>query len=124
MSPLATNLDQARERTDELFALLDPAALYERPVADRHRLIFYLGHVEAFDWNLIGRRTLDRPSFHPAFDQLFAFGIDPEPGGAPADRVEDWPLEREVRAYSDRVRCEIESADVPEHLLHVSIEHL
>src|SRR5580698_8171085 len=83
MSPLAASLEQARAQTDELFALLDPAALYERPVADRHRLIFYLGHVEAFDWNLIGRRTLHRPSFHPTFDKLFAFGIDPEPGRAP-----------------------------------------
>jgi iron(II)-dependent oxidoreductase len=123
MSPLDASLDQARAQTDELFALLDPAALYQRPVADRHRLIFYLGHVEAFDWNLIGRKALDRPSFHPSFDQLFAFGIDPEPGRAPSDRPDDWPSEREVRAYRDRVRCEIESADVSEQLLHVAIEH-
>jgi gamma-glutamyl hercynylcysteine S-oxide synthase len=118
-------LDAARARTDVLFELLNPAALYDRPVADRHRLIFYLGHVEAFDWNLISRHALAKPSFHPSFDKLFAFGIDPEPGGAPADRVSDWPSETEVRNYAARVRQKIDSAitEIPEKLLHVAVEH-
>ena len=83
MSPapdLMVELQSARQRTDELFDLIRPDSLYERPVAERHRLIFYLGHLEAFDWNLIARYALDRPAFHPTFDQLFAFGIDPPPG--------------------------------------------
>ena len=36
-----------------LFEMLPPNSFYERPVAERHRLIFYLGHLEAFDWNLL-----------------------------------------------------------------------
>lgn len=118
-------LHAARARTDVLFESLDPAALYERPVADRHRLIFYLGHVEAFDWNLISKHALDKPSFHPAFDKLFAFGIDPEPGGAPADRASDWPSEQEVRQYGSRVRQEMDSslAKIPQQILNVAIEH-
>ena len=106
MRPDANALTAARSRTDELFRLLDPAALYERPVPERHRLIFYLGHVEAFDWNLISKHAVEKPSFHPSFDKLFAFGIDPEPGGAPVDRPSDWPSEREVREYAARVREE------------------
>ena len=47
------------------------------PSPERHRMIFYLGHLEAFDWNLIARYALDVPAFHPEFDRLFAFGIDP-----------------------------------------------
>jgi formylglycine-generating enzyme required for sulfatase activity len=88
-------------------------------------LIFYLGHVEAFDWNLLSRHALDKPSFHPSFDKLFAFGIDPEVGKAPADQPADWPREKEVRAYAARVRQELDSslAQVPEQLLHVAIEH-
>ena len=45
--------------------------------------IFYFGHLEAFDWNLI-RQAAGVPSFHPEFDQLFAFGIDPKPGQLPS----------------------------------------
>ena len=56
---LTAELESARVTTDDLFALLAPEALYERPIPERHRLIFYLGHLEAFDWNLIARTTLD-----------------------------------------------------------------
>jgi formylglycine-generating enzyme required for sulfatase activity len=122
---LGAQLDDARAQTDALFSMLNPAALYDRPVADRHRLIFYLGHVEAFDWNLLATRALDKPAFHPAFDKLFAFGIDPEPGRGPADRPSDWPSEAEVRRYCARVRRELDEslAHAPDQLLHVAIEH-
>jgi|SRR5579883_2549752 len=125
MNPLITQLRSARSATDELFALLDPRALYERPVPERHRLIFYLGHVEAFDWNLFSQHALDRGALHPAFDKLFAFGIDPEPGKAPADQPSDWPREKEVRDYAARVRSELDASldRVPPQLLHVAIEH-
>jgi iron(II)-dependent oxidoreductase len=125
MRQLAADLAAARTQTDALFSLLNPSALYDRPVADRHRLIFYLGHVDAFDWNLLSGRALDRPAFHPTFDKLFAFGIDPEPGGAQADRPSDWPSEKEVRAYGARVRDEIDNRleRVPLQLLHTAIEH-
>jgi gamma-glutamyl hercynylcysteine S-oxide synthase len=125
MSPLAARWDSARIQTDALFEVLNPAALSQRPVAERHRLIFYLGHVEAFDWNMIGRGALNRSSFHPSFDKLFAFGIDPEPGRAPSDTPADWPSEQEVRAYGNRVRQELDDAvaDVPDELLHVAAEH-
>ena len=52
---LKLHLAQARNKTDELFRLVRDETLYERPVAERHRLIFYLGHVEAFDRNMICR---------------------------------------------------------------------
>jgi formylglycine-generating enzyme required for sulfatase activity len=125
VSLLAAQLSSARAQTDSLFALLDPAALYDRPVADRHRLIFYLGHVEAFDWNLISHHAVSKPSFHPTFDKLFAFGIDPEPGRAPADQPSDWPSEQEVRNYAARVRSELDAdlSNIPEQLLHVAVEH-
>ena len=34
-----------------------PEFLYERPIAERHRIIFYMGHLEAFDWNLFHERA-------------------------------------------------------------------
>ncbi len=125
MSPFAGRINAARAQTDTLFAALDPRALYRRPVPERHRLIFYLGHLEAFDWNLLHERALEKPSFHATFDKLFAFGIDPEPGGAPVDQPSDWPSEEEVREYGADVRRELDQAldRVPEQLLHVAIEH-
>lgn len=122
---LTSQLDAARAQTDALFSLLDPAALYDRPVADRHRLIFYLGHVEAFDWNLLAKQALYKPSFHETFDKLFAFGIDPEPGRGPADQPSDWPALKQVRGYCARARRELDDslAKVPDQLLNVAIEH-
>jgi iron(II)-dependent oxidoreductase len=122
---LSAGLELARSQTDELFDLLPGDTLYDRPIAERHRLIFYVGHLEAFDWNLIGRGSLDIPSFHPEFDRLFAFGIDPPPGRAPEDRPSDWPPREQVDGYRDRVRRAIDErlADVPEQLVHVAVEH-
>ena len=58
-TPPATHLAQAlahaRAATDALFGLVRPEAFYERPVPERHRIIFYFGHLEAFDWNLISQ---------------------------------------------------------------------
>ncbi len=88
---LAAELAAARSRTDFLFTLLTPEALYARPIPERHRMIFYVGHLEAFDWNMICRRTLGLPSFHPEFDRLFEFGIDPPEGSLPVDTEADWP---------------------------------
>jgi len=42
-------LSRARATTDELFQTLRDDAFYERPIAERHRVIFYHGHVETFD---------------------------------------------------------------------------
>ena len=121
---LRQSLSQARAQTDSLFDLIDPAALYERPIPERHRIIFYLGHLEAFDWNLLGP-ALDLPAFHPAFDQLFSFGIDPDSTALPTDQPADWPAETEVRDYNARVRHTLDAtlAHAPGELLHVAIEH-
>ncbi len=122
---LGQELAEAREQTDALFRLVRADSIYERPIPERHRIVFYLGHLEAFDWNLIARRELDRPAFNPSFDKLFAFGIDPPKGRLPEDQPADWPSITEVERYNARVRAAIDSlADaVPEELLHVAIEH-
>jgi iron(II)-dependent oxidoreductase len=122
---LASALAEARDQTDELFRLIRPTSLYERPIRERHRIVFYLGHLEAFDWNLIGRYALDIHSFQPEFDRLFAFGIDPPPGQLPSDQPSDWPSLAEVERYNLRTRDEIDDllAEVPEQLCHVAIEH-
>jgi iron(II)-dependent oxidoreductase len=133
---LVSRLEDARARTDAIFSLLQSDAIYDRAIPERHRLIFYLGHLEAFDWNLLARTACKQASFHPEFDQLFAFGIDPVGGGLPSDQPSDWPREAVVRRYNSRVRKELDKlingADLFNAedgflgngtLLHVAIEH-
>lgn len=115
-------LIQSRQTTDDLFGILRENAFYERPIAERHRLIFYLGHLEAFDWNLLGQRAFGLRRFHPAFDQLFAFGIDPIGGGLPNDVPEDWPSRAEVVSYGHGVRRALDSA-IEEALEHPDEGH-
>jgi iron(II)-dependent oxidoreductase len=130
-------LDEARVQTDKLFDLVKPAFLYQRPIPERHRIIFYLGHLEAFDWNLLRERVLDESSFEPELDHLFAFGIDPVGGGLPSDQPSDWPSLGQVRRYVSQVREVVDAGLTPEAmaqgrsqedwsaglLLNVAIEH-
>jgi len=113
-------------RSDEIFSLLGSDSLYERPIAERHRLVFYLGHLETFDWNLICAGSFGMKSLNPEFDRLFAFGIDPTNGNLPNDSVADWPRAEEIRNYNEGVRnaldsCFDQSSDAL--LVHVAIEH-
>src|ERR1700736_1392190 len=109
-SDLHTRVRNARARTDELFGIVREEAIYERPIAERHRIIFYIGHVEAFDWNLLAQRAFGLQSFHPAFDQLFAFGIDPVGGGLPTDKASDWPAREEIEQYNQGLRTRLDGA--------------
>jgi iron(II)-dependent oxidoreductase len=127
----------ARRRSDEIFEVVKADSIYERPIPERHRIIFYIGHLETFDWNLLRERALSLKSFHAEFDRLFAFGIDPVGGGLPNDQPSDWPSVAAVRDYVNRIRqaldenlsrkdCEA-AANAGEFslntLLNVAIEH-
>jgi iron(II)-dependent oxidoreductase len=101
---LLSRLAEARNITDRLFKIPLREALYDRPIPERHRIVFYIGHLEAFDWNLLGAFAFGIKAFHPEFDKLFAFGIDPVGGGLPDDKPSDWPSLAEIQAYNDRVR--------------------
>jgi iron(II)-dependent oxidoreductase len=98
-------ITDARQRTDDLFAVVKPDSLYDRPIAERHRIVFYIGHLEAFDWNLFHERVFGIQSFHAEFDRLFAFGIDPVGGGLPTDQPSDWPQITAVRGYVKKIRA-------------------
>ncbi len=98
-SSLLERVADARRRSDALFGIVQPASLYDRPIPERHRIIFYVGHLEAFDWNLLHESIFGPRSFHPEFDRLFAFGIDPVDGGLPSDQPSDWPSLGSVRDY-------------------------
>ena len=101
---LQRQFEESRRQTDALFNIIDPAAFYQRPIEERHRIIFYLGHLEAFDWNLICRTSFERTPLHQEFEHLFAFGIDPINGDLPRDKASDWPAIDAVRRYNNQAR--------------------
>jgi iron(II)-dependent oxidoreductase len=114
----------ARAESDRLFEIVRRNALYERPIPDRHRIVFYLGHLEAFEGNLMRETVGGMPSFHSDFDRLFAFGIDPVGTALPSDTPEDWPALEEIHQYNQRLREQIdEHAITNTQLLNVAIEH-
>src|SRR5579863_4024406 len=126
----------ARANSDRLFDIVREDSLYERPIPERNRIVFYIGHLEAFDWNVFRTHLFSLETRTPLFDKLFAFGIDPVDGGLPSDQPADWPKPAEVRDYVRKVRERLDtklgdannwtagqgefSADV---LLNVAIEH-
>src|ERR1035437_6873574 len=67
-----------RERSRGLFDLLADEAYYSRPIALRHPIVFYEGHLPAFSFNTLVKKGLGRPSIDPALETLFARGIDPD----------------------------------------------
>ncbi len=127
----------ARRRSDEIFEVVKADSVYERPIPERHRIVFYIGHLETFEWNLLRERALSLKSFHAEFDRLFAFGIDPVGGGLPNDQPSDWPSVAAVRDYVNRIRQALDenlsrkdfdaAANAGEFslntLLNVAIEH-
>src|SRR5260370_29455321 len=100
---------EARRQGDEIFTLVRENALYERPIPELQRIFFYLGHLEAFDWNLLNGSVFGMKSVHPEFDRLFAFGIDPVGGGLPSDLPSDWPAVDVVRDYVSNIRNRLDS---------------
>jgi gamma-glutamyl hercynylcysteine S-oxide synthase len=135
---LLEKMVDARRRSDALFDIVRTDAIYDRPIPERHRIIFYVGHLEAFDWNLLHENVFGLKSFHPEFDRLFAFGIDPVGGGLPTDQPADWPTLNPVGKYVRQIRAALDEklsaavVDGAPHmrdgfpldtLLNVAIEH-
>ena len=91
-----------RARSQALFDLLTPEAYYSRPIALRHPIVFYEGHLPAFSFNTLVKRGLGRPSIDAGLEQLFARGIDPHEshagdGGGSEAR---WPRRSVVQQFA------------------------
>jgi hypothetical protein len=89
-----------RNRSAELFALLDPSVYYERPIALRHPIVFYEGHLPAFSFNKLIREGLGGPVLDAELERLFERGIDPSTtADAKRHEREAWPERRRVQAF-------------------------
>jgi iron(II)-dependent oxidoreductase len=90
-----------RQRSREIFDLLSDDAYYSRPIALRHPIVFYDGHLPAFSFNTLVKRALGRPSIDARLETLFARGIDPhETSSRPGTTEATWPSRDDVRAFA------------------------
>lgn len=123
---LLSELLRARRCTDALFELITEEALYCRAIPERHRLAFYMGHLEAFDWNLVCHRVCAQPPLHKRFEELFAFGIDPVDGALPCDGRSEWPELAALFDYRGQARAAIDALlqkPLRQGVLQMAIEH-
>jgi iron(II)-dependent oxidoreductase len=99
---LASWYRRNRQRSRQLFDIVQAEAYHSRPISLRHPIVFYEGHLPAFSLNTLVKRALGRPGVDEHLERLFARGIDPESeasasGGQPAE----WPSRDEVRRFAD-----------------------
>jgi gamma-glutamyl hercynylcysteine S-oxide synthase len=125
MSTLASVLDRRklvdwyqrnRRRSRAIFDLVADEAYYSRPIAQRHPLVFYEGHLPAFSFNTLVNRALGEPAIDERLQSLFARGIDPSETDRGAGTVAHWPERRAVRQFADeadrRVIAALANADL------------
>jgi ergothioneine biosynthesis protein EgtB len=113
-----------RARSRALFDLLAEEAYYSRPIALRHPIVFYEGHLPAFSFNTLVKRALGRPSIDRRLEELFARGIDPsDAGGAAASVRDEWPSRQVVQQFAEEADAQVldtlsrEELDRPGHPL-------
>lgn len=91
-----------RQRSAQLFDLVDEASYYSKPIDLRHPIVFYEGHLPAFSFNTLVKRGLGGASIDPHLEALFARGIDPHESEANLshDPRAGWPSRAEVRSFA------------------------
>ena len=118
-SAVVSRYRRNRERSRALFDLLADEAYYSQPIALRHPIVFYEGHLPGFSFNTLVKKGLERPSIDPRLETLFARGIDPHEdaaGAASANRA-GWPERDVVHQFADEA-----DRQVIEALLHADVE--
>src|SRR5713101_8137217 len=103
-SAVVSRYRRNRERSRALFDLLVDEAYYAQPIALRHPIVFYEGHLPAFSFNTLIKRALGRSSIDERLERLFARGIDPSEADASTRTARElWPARSEVQAFADEV---------------------
>lgn len=84
------------------------SAFYQRADRLRHPLIFYYGHTATFFINkLIIARVLEQ-RINPAYESMFAVGVDEMSWDDLDERHYEWPTPQQVKYYRDKVRALID----------------
>ena len=112
-----------RARSRAIFDLLTDAAYYAQPIALRHPIVFYEGHLPAFSFNTLIKRALGGASIDARLESLFARGIDPSDESAAANPELQWPSRQVVEQFAAEADARVldalgrEDLDRPGHAL-------
>ena len=90
---------ESRKVTRALFTIPTEEAYYDRPIRLRNPIVFYEGHLPAFDVNTLIKLALKRDGLDSEFETLFARGIDPENEEAAKTPTDFWPSRSDVQSY-------------------------
>lgn len=82
---------------------------YLRPDRLRHPLIFYYGHTATFFINKLIIAKVIEQRINPAFESMFAVGVDEMSWDDLNQAHYDWPTVAAVKAYRDQVRAVLDS---------------
>jgi hypothetical protein len=81
-----------RRQSEALFDLLAEPAYYSRPIALRHPIVFYEGHLPAFSFNTLVKKALGGSGIDARLEALFARGsIRTRTGGGALTRARAGP---------------------------------
>ena len=82
---------------------------YLRAEPLRHPLIFYLGHTATFYINKLNISKVAEKRFNPAFESMFAIGVDEMSWDDLDEKNYNWPSVADVRAYRGEIRAYVSS---------------
>lgn len=91
------------------------STLYLRADPLRHPIIFYLGHTACFFINKLNIAKITNERINPAYESMFAVGVDEMSWDDLNEAHYDWPKGNEVRDYRDKVKACIDKliSDLP-----------
>ncbi len=93
------------DRYESLFeTLAGDQAFYEKSIYLRHPLIFYFGHTATFFVNKLLLTGLINTRINPAFESIFAVGVDEMSWDDLNDSHYNWPSVSAVKEYRNQVR--------------------
>jgi 5-histidylcysteine sulfoxide synthase/putative 4-mercaptohistidine N1-methyltranferase len=110
-------------------------SFYYRADPLRHPLIFYFGHTATFYMNKLLLAKLVQQRVNPAYESIFAVGVDEMSWDDLNEAHYDWPAVADVQAYRDRVRDVVDNViqtlpldlpvtwDSPWWVIMMGIEH-
>ena len=89
--------------------LKEDETFYLRADRLRHPLIFYYGHTATFFINKLTIAHLIDTRINPAFESMFAVGVDEMSWDDLDETHYDWPTHQAVKAYRDKARQLVDS---------------
>ncbi|MBV8636838.1 MAG: SUMF1/EgtB/PvdO family nonheme iron enzyme [Candidatus Eremiobacteraeota bacterium] len=114
-----------RERSANLFALIDESAMHDRPIPLRHPFVFYEGHLPVFSYLILNERALGEAPIDPALEKLFERGIDPSSlDAARTHDRSDWPPRERIEELGHTIDERISRALTTAKIVDDSVPRL